>query len=65
MQSVQKITIHPVAKRHEKDHDYNNKVYILCEKQINSHLATETPTRLVVPEWASRAKIAHSKPKFP
>ena len=44
-----------LAKRHEKDHDYNKKVYILYEKQINSHSATETPTRRVVPEWASRA----------
>ena len=32
-----------------KDHDYNKKVYILCEKQVNSHSATETPTRRVVP----------------
>ena len=37
-----------LAKRHEKDHDYNKKVYILCEKQVNSHSATETPTRRVV-----------------
>jgi len=53
-----------LAKRHEKDHDYNKKVYILYEKQVNSHSTTETPTRRVVPEWASRAKIAHPKPKF-
>ena len=53
-----------LAKRHEKDHDYTKKVYILWEKQVNSHSATETPTHCVVPEWASRAKIAHSKPNF-
>ena len=38
-----------LAKHHEKDHDYNKKVNILCEKQVNSHSATETPTRRVVP----------------
>jgi len=30
------------------------------EKHANSHSAIEIPTRCVVPEWASTAKIAHS-----
>ena len=53
-----------VAKRYWKAHDYKKKVYILYEKLVSSHSATETPTNRVVPEWASRAKIAHSNPKF-
>ena len=53
-----------VAKRYLKVHDDNKKVNILYEKHANSHSAIEIPTHCVVPEWASTAKIAHSKPKI-
>ena len=53
-----------VPKRHQKEHEYNKKVWFLFEKPVISHSATKNPTRRVVFEWASKAKNPHSKLKI-